>query len=278
MSLDDIPPTPHRKMFTYIGFIYSNWFFGLQRMKAVWAMSSISNSTDIVKQGWAGGPDRRSTFGLLYSCLFTIFTCTWTVVHQNLPKQRASYWWKLWKKIWWMIIAVFAPEFISAMAASEWVQARETLKELRKSKMTIPKSGCSTDNEMTIAGDSRLPGELTLAHGHFVNMGGVQVRLSGAPRHGTNYTYWESKSSRVQVLCRMITTGSISLKNLTSDEMEGRSHSDALVKCIAVLQSVWLVTQIIARMLSQLPITELEIATTGYVLCSFITYSKFCPT
>jgi len=31
----------------------------------------------------------------------------------------------------------------------------------------IPESGSSTNNEMTIAGDSRLPGELTLAHGHF---------------------------------------------------------------------------------------------------------------
>lgn len=164
-----------------------------------------------------------------------------------------------------MTIGVFAPEIISALAASELVEARGTLQRLR---FKIEESSLREKRE-------GLP-ELSLTHGYFVNMRVIRVQLheSSLP-HYNDDTHWESSYPNSQVLCRIIDAKKISLAKLSSDEIENRLHGDAVIESIAMLQSVWLVTQIIARKLSGLPITKLELATSGYVFCSIVTYGIF---
>lgn len=35
--------------------------------------------------GWQPNPDRRGTLGIVESCLFTVFACTWSFQHLNVP-------------------------------------------------------------------------------------------------------------------------------------------------------------------------------------------------
>jgi len=88
-------------------------------------------------------PNIRSTWDILWSCLFTIFTCTWSVQHLNIPEQRNSRdpgWrgdtkWRF-KRIRngteWMLLTIVAPELIFRMALIDLVVARRYHVQLEK--------------------------------------------------------------------------------------------------------------------------------------------------
>lgn len=59
---------------------------------------------------------------------------------------------------------------------------------------------------------------------------------------------------------------------LSGEQLMDRSKSDALLKVIAMIQSLYLLIQVVARKYQALPLTELELASTAYVLCTVITY------
>jgi hypothetical protein len=72
-----------------------------------------------VKVGWQAGPTERGTLTLLYSCLITIFACTWSVLHLNVPGLDDGFWTKALRKAKWMAITVLFPEFIFSKAICE---------------------------------------------------------------------------------------------------------------------------------------------------------------
>jgi hypothetical protein len=86
-------------------------------------------------------PDSRSTLEILWSSLFTIIACTWTVQHLNVPEQREScktgwrrtFGWnarKLYNKAKWMAITIIAPEVVIGIAFENFVAARAILPDL----------------------------------------------------------------------------------------------------------------------------------------------------
>lgn len=79
--------------------------------------------------GWDAGPNRRGTLRLIWSCVATIFTCTWTVLHLNVPGHKDSPARRLSRKIKWLAINVLFPEFIFSKAICD---LRLALDELRR--------------------------------------------------------------------------------------------------------------------------------------------------
>ncbi|KAK3495369.1 uncharacterized protein B0T23DRAFT_357090 [Neurospora hispaniola] len=69
--------------------------------------------------GWVSNPRRRGTLTLLIECLTTIFACTWTVLHLNVPAITDSTTTRVLRKAKWMAITVLFPEFIFAKAVCE---------------------------------------------------------------------------------------------------------------------------------------------------------------
>jgi predicted Rdx family selenoprotein len=59
---------------------------------------------------------------------------------------------------------------------------------------------------------------------------------------------------------------------ITEADIEDRSKGDVISKCVAILQLVWFVIQLIARYTQDLPITLLEIDTLGVVALACIAY------
>ena len=63
-----------------------------------------------------------------------------------------------------------------------------------------------------------------------------------------------------------------SLPNLSEEDISDRSKSDALVKAITAFNVLWLVIQLIVRAAQGLAVTQLEIVTLSFALCSIATY------
>lgn len=58
----------------------------------------------------------------------------------------------------------------------------------------------------------------------------------------------------------------------TEDELKDRSKGDALSKTIVLGQTVWFVTQCLARWIQNIAVTELEVITLAYTLVIFLMY------
>jgi hypothetical protein len=78
----------------------------------------------------------RGTLDILWSSLFTIIACTWTVLHLNVPEQRGDKnpgWrgdirWALkgiLTKMKWMLITTLAPEFVLSLATANLIDAKD---------------------------------------------------------------------------------------------------------------------------------------------------------
>jgi hypothetical protein len=83
-----------------------------------------------LKVGWQDGPTERGTLTLVYSCLVTIFACTWTVLHLNVPALHEKQWRIALRKAKWMAITILIPEFIFSKAICDLRLALNDLREL----------------------------------------------------------------------------------------------------------------------------------------------------
>ncbi len=81
----------------------------------------ISNNTRV---GWVSEPNERGTVGLLYSCLFTIFICTWSTLHMNVPADDESPSRIFFRKLRWMGVALILPEYLFVLAVRELLSVR----------------------------------------------------------------------------------------------------------------------------------------------------------
>ncbi|KAL3294446.1 Major facilitator superfamily domain general substrate transporter protein [Colletotrichum asianum] len=79
--------------------------------------------------GWTAGPETRGTLTLVWSCVITIFACTWTVLHLNVPGRTEGAMAITLRKMKWMAINVLFPEFIFAKAVCDLRLALEELRE-----------------------------------------------------------------------------------------------------------------------------------------------------
>lgn len=79
--------------------------------------------------GWHAGPTERGTSALINSCVITIFACTWTVLHLNVPGLRDGVLTKVMRKAKWMAITVLLPEFVFAKAICDLRLALNDLRE-----------------------------------------------------------------------------------------------------------------------------------------------------
>lgn len=88
---------------------------------------ATANTTTDDTVGWQTGPEDRGTVILIWGCVTTIFACSWTILHLNVPALTDSAWTKLLRKTKWMFITIIFPEFILSKAICD---LRLALREL----------------------------------------------------------------------------------------------------------------------------------------------------
>ncbi|KAJ7762912.1 hypothetical protein B0H16DRAFT_1687983, partial [Mycena metata] len=169
----------------------------------------------------------RKLFDIIWGCLTTIFACTWVSVHPNVPSPDEGPIAAFWQRLKMMLVALIAPEIMVGLAARQFFAARDLSKQF----------------------------DVSMTHGFFFCMGGF-VTSDGYP---------------VVTKAQLITEpfGSVlhtSIKNINREDIADKGKGDALSKGLAIVQGLWFITQCLARIQQNLPLTELEVATLAFVV------------
>ena len=81
--------------------------------------------------------DQQSLWNILWSCLATIFACSWVSVHPNIPSPDESSWRIFLRRLELMFWAVIGPEMIIVWAFRQWVGARHLEKLYRGELLSL---------------------------------------------------------------------------------------------------------------------------------------------
>ncbi|KAK0431862.1 hypothetical protein EV421DRAFT_133913 [Armillaria borealis] len=202
--------------------------------------------------------DRRTLLNIVWSCLATIFACTWLSVHPNVPGRnittRGSISCGI-EHVKIMVTAILAPEVIVAWAADQFIIAWEVCYGIKFSISSVI-------NGWRGKIDKDSP-NLTMAHGFVLSMGGFCYRKdwpSEAPLPILNLDSLYSQTHLEK------------LGKVSAETIEDKSKGDALSKTFSILQISWFIVQCITRALQHLPITLLEVIALAFTGLSIITY------
>ncbi|GAB1312405.1 hypothetical protein MFIFM68171_02615 [Madurella fahalii] len=100
---------------------------------------------------WQPEPLGRGTYGLLSSCIVTMFLCVWTAVHLNIPEHHGHNYkylpsYQTGRKMWWLLLGLFAPEIVSWTAFEQRRQAKDLhdkIKQVLGKDPPCPRTGRS---------------------------------------------------------------------------------------------------------------------------------------
>ncbi|KAL8834439.1 MAG: hypothetical protein Q9170_003735 [Blastenia crenularia] len=199
------------------------------------------------RDGWVSQPDGRGTFDILWSCIFTIFLCTWVSLHLNVPAMQETYRHQFSRKLRWMLQAIMAPEFVLAFATGQKVEANRSVEEFKD--LDLP------------AGSEKW----SVRHGFYANMGGFVLQPSD----------WTAFPINSKQLHWLLQRGHVDYPALTAKEVWDKSKADGFQKSLTCLQTGWFIIQIIGRAIQHLPITTLEITTLSFVLCTLVMFTQW---
>ncbi|KAG2755144.1 hypothetical protein P692DRAFT_20719093 [Suillus brevipes Sb2] len=201
----------------------------------------------------ASSNNTRTLWDILLSCGWTLFACTWTAVHPNIPGMNEGKVAITSRRLFIMVMALIAPELMITWATRQFFSARAAAKNFNDSHFDTTQSTKAYMHRWTVT------------HGFFAWMGGFMLYVNDEPR-GTLTT---------EELQRFIDEGSVDMPVISEAEVEDRSKGDGLSKGIAILQLVWFVVQLFARYVRNLPITLLEIDTLAVVALTCVSYGMW---
>ncbi|KZP19185.1 hypothetical protein FIBSPDRAFT_744342 [Athelia psychrophila] len=206
-------------------------------LDATSSLTSSSSASDVCD---------RTLFGIVTSCLTTIFLCFWVAVHPNIPGPNQSWMSMQIETFKLIIVTLVVPEWVLAWAIRQFLQAREYTKRLERAR------NCHSLCLRFTA--------WTMTHGFLMTMGGFHSYRRGQPMFPLD-------GDDVLALVK-----SRSLVPPTAGELRDKSKGGLSGLCIAVWQTLWFGVQLAARVFQNLAITNLEIMTFAYAALSIAMY------
>ena len=207
-------------------------------------MSAELNATADGRLGFVAEPNDtvRGTISILWTCLSTIYICTWSALHLDIPYRRRSKWQILWRKTKWMLAAIAAPEVIALIAMKERSDAGKLLE-----------------------GPDWPFVESSVTHGFYVLMRGMRLRFED----GTTLAL------DGDCLKRCVRAGMFDLCSLSEDAILDKSKASWLAKSFLLGQLGYFLAQLIGRWAQHLAVTPLELLTLGIAICTGIAYAAW---
>ncbi|PYI07029.1 hypothetical protein BO78DRAFT_429302 [Aspergillus sclerotiicarbonarius CBS 121057] len=198
-------------------------------------------SSDI---NFVSAPNARSTLQILWSCLFTLLACTWTVLHLNVPQYHPK------------------PHLDKSGSPGAWdvIKLEWGLDHIRTPRRTLrPVAPPMLHRQIKYSKDVYY-----LNARNIIDPCWKEIEKEKEQRNQTM-----DKETDEQTAKRMI---DMSKLRLEPDEIKDRSKEDLLMRVIAVGQIIWVVTQVIARAVRHLAVTQLEVAVVAFALCAILMY------
>lgn len=131
----------------------------------------------------------------------------------------------------------------------------------------------SNDTEVSTPQGRRHP--WTITHGFYAVMGGFAVNatdtvsLSHKSSSATLDRFWFLGVRGLRLLMKL---NPDELPNLSAAEIESKSKANALAKTLVCVQALWFLAQTLSRLFQQIPISLLELNTSGHALCALLIY------
>ena len=246
-------------MFLLLTFVYL--FHGFQShaapLTSLLSESRINTTASVLSTPTCICPaDQRTIWGILWSCLATIFACSWVSIHPNIPAPNESSLRIFLRRLELMFWAVIAPEMIITWALRQWSGARHLEKLYKGGQMYPIYPQILNLRILTVERG------WTKTHGHFIQMGGFML-FEGDISKGV---------LTPERFSELFAAGKIDFPTVTVEEIEDRSKADGFSKMIAFGQTLWFVAQCTARGAQHLDLTLVELLTLSLAVLNGLMY------
>ncbi|KAI4184101.1 MAG: hypothetical protein LQ346_006162 [Caloplaca aetnensis] len=191
--------------------------------------------------GWVDESPGRGTLGLVVTCLFTIFLCTWVVIHPRVGKRSLL---RVLHKVALFLKTLIAPEFIAVEGLQEWSQAQRMVKD------------CASLTE----------NRLKLVHAFYIGMLALRYRTPRGDR-----VIWPNQYTWL-LQHGLVRWNDHEKWGLSEENIRDKSNADGTAKLLALVQVSWFAAQSIMRHAHKLPLSQLESMTLSYIPLFAITY------
>ena len=246
--LREMPLCPLRSVLFTIFFLCSSYTAAHPSAPIEVRPSLLNNQThnefpsDQKVRGWVDQPNLRGTFDIIWTCLVTIFICTYAMLVLNLPSPQESVVSITGRRILWMGIGILGPEFPLTYAAGQWSRARQSVVAFK-----------ACNNPAYDHWNMRLA--------FFADMGGfvLHARDSQPFPLSAKQLHW------------LVVNRKVEFPLISAEELWDKSKQDRFVRLITAFQAGYFILQCIGRAVQRLSITTLELNTLAIVLCSLMT-------
>ncbi|KAF8950592.1 hypothetical protein BDZ97DRAFT_1180663 [Flammula alnicola] len=227
----------------------------------------VESTFNVLRDTGEGCVNSRTVWDIFWSCVATIFACTWSAVHPNVPGPRDSGWTCFKRRVVTMFYAMVAPEFMAWWAMRQYFGARKIMRDYNEHIAKATPPTCSIFESVrdwfkgppVVKQGPEFVRPWTITHGFFVQMGGFLLCKGERPIRSLDY----------EGLRKLMKTGAIEILTITEVEINDRSF---ISKGIVVLQTTWFIMQCTARWVEKLPLTELEVVTLAFAVLNAIVY------
>ncbi|KAF8802859.1 hypothetical protein BYT27DRAFT_7260623 [Phlegmacium glaucopus] len=180
---------------------------------------------------------QRTEWNIIWSCFATLFACSWISVHPNIPAPSDSSTRIFVRRLMIMGCTLIAPEMLIIWAARQWYAAHDIAKRHEDRGWTT-------------------------THGFFASMGGFMLYEDGVM----------TENLKIEKLETLVAWRQIDWPTISEKDIQDRSKGDSFSKGFAALQTTWFIGQCIARGVTGLVLTELELVTLAFSVLNAILY------
>ena len=225
------------------------------------------NSTQSHLVGWQLDNDNRSAWDILWACASTIFACTWTVIHADVPNRDASNLRQVTMFLRTWLMTLLVPEATFGFAWLQLVKARESKNKYNVAR-THRQNGSKPHDHPKERPSVKTPDDeeteqWSLAQAFCVNAGGLALRTKDE---------WIYSVSSDEEMTALIKSGTVKISDFSDQEIESRAKADSFAKLFTLFQVTWFLCNVVARWGYHLPVSPLEVATVSYVFLAVFTY------
>ncbi|KAF2651426.1 hypothetical protein K491DRAFT_606887 [Lophiostoma macrostomum CBS 122681] len=204
-------------------------------------MSSGLNATGGTEQfrGWVPQSNDRGTLDIIISCGATIFLCIWTSVCVNVPHPADGAWAIFRDRCYMFILGAIGPEAVYLLAIGQWCSARASVRAFSR---------------------SRYPG-WTMKHAFFADMGAIHLKVEEMDSFPVN----------AKQLHFLVINKYIPYPHIPREVIDDKNKYDGLARLISTVQIFWFTLNTVARVITGIATTTLEITTVGFIVCTLPT-------
>jgi hypothetical protein len=214
---------------------------------------------------YVSNSNRRGTIDIILSSIITLTLCVYTSIHLNItpPKKFFGIRTICVYKLYWVLIGMFAHEFVLYAAYIQWRNSKIVCKILNELDRN-PENSQPTPPVTLIT--QRRWSHITMVSAFYIVMGGFAFDVCDLTN---DYQYI---ALTPKGFIEFAKAGLITPDILKDDDIADRSKADSLGKLLVCVQAFWMAVNIFARKISNLPSTLIEVNMMIHVLITIAVY------